>query len=88
MGPPPYARGHLTFTPYSGLTPGTPVFTHFTSARRRYPPHDVGSDTQQYNLKINQDGYKKILYIKKVQRGSNSQDKNCIFQENHKDAEE
>ena len=29
------------FTPYSGFTPGTSVFTHYTSARRRYAPHDL-----------------------------------------------
>ena len=33
MGPPPDPRGHLPFTPYSGFTLGTPVFTHYTSAR-------------------------------------------------------
>ena len=26
--------------PNSGFTPGTPVFTHFTSARRRYTSMD------------------------------------------------
>ena len=48
MGPPPDPRGHLPFTPYSvfffffspysGFTRGTPVFTHYTSARWRYAP--------------------------------------------------
>ena len=28
----------LAFNPYSGFTPGTPVFTHYTSARWRYAP--------------------------------------------------
>ena len=42
---------HLTlgdppFTPNSGFTPGTPVFTHFTSARRRYAPHEVAVKKQ------------------------------------------
>ena len=26
-------RGKPPFTPYSGFTPGIPVFTHYTSAR-------------------------------------------------------
>ena len=30
-GPPPDP-----FTPYKGFTPGTPVFTHYNSARYRY----------------------------------------------------
>ena len=29
-------KGTHPLTPNSGFTPGTPVFTHFTSARRRY----------------------------------------------------
>ena len=29
------------FTPNSGFTPGTSVFTHYTSARLRYAPHDM-----------------------------------------------
>ena len=33
--------GDPPFTPNSGFTLGTPVFTHFTSARLRYAPHDV-----------------------------------------------
>ena len=40
-------RGLLLFTSYSGFTLGTPVFTHYTSAMRRYAPHDIGSDKQQ-----------------------------------------
>ena len=51
MGPPPDPRGHIPFTPYSGFIPGTQVFTHYTSARQRYAPHDVGSDKQHQNLK-------------------------------------
>ena len=31
-------RGKRPFAPYSGFTPGTPVFTHYTSARQRYSP--------------------------------------------------
>ena len=31
-------RGKIPFTPYSGFTSGTLVFTHYTSARRRYSP--------------------------------------------------
>ena len=52
---------HLTlrdppFNPNSGFTPGTPVFNHFTSARRRYAPHDVA-------VKNKNNGYlKKNLY--------------------------
>ena len=45
---------------YSGFTPGTPVFTHYTSARQRYAPMTLGSDNQQSNLKSNWNGYKKI----------------------------
>ena len=26
--------------PYGGFNPGTPVFTHFTSTRRRYSPNE------------------------------------------------
>ena len=64
MGPPPDPRGHLLFTPYSGFTLGTPVFTHYTSARRRYAPHDSGRDKQQQDFKSNQDGYlKKCLKL-------------------------
>ena len=33
--------GTHPLTPNSGFNPGTPVFTHFTSARWRYAPHDV-----------------------------------------------
>ena len=33
MEPPPDPRGHLPFIPYNNFTPGTPVFTHYTSAR-------------------------------------------------------
>ena len=29
------------FTPNSGFTPGTPVFAHYTSARRWYAPLDL-----------------------------------------------
>ena len=48
MGTPPDLKGKHPFTPYSGFTPGTLVFTHYTSARQRYaPPHDLGSDKQQ-----------------------------------------
>ena len=35
-GPPPDLKGKIPFTPYSGFTLGTPVFTHYTSARWRY----------------------------------------------------
>ena len=63
MGPPPDPRGHLPFIPYSGFTSGTPVFTHYTSSRQRYAIHEFGSEKQQYNLKINRDGYlKKSLF--------------------------
>ena len=33
------------FAPYSGFTQGTPVFTHYTSARRRYSPPRNGDST-------------------------------------------
>ena len=33
-------RGKTHFTPYSGFTPGTTVFTHYTSARWRYSPNE------------------------------------------------
>ena len=32
MGTPPDLKGKHPLTPYSGFTPGTPVFTHYTSA--------------------------------------------------------
>ena len=38
---------------------GTLVFAHFTSARLRFAPHDIGSDKQQSNLESNRDGYLK-----------------------------
>ena len=41
MGTPPDLQGKHPLTPYNGLTPGTPVFTHYTSARGRYAPHDM-----------------------------------------------
>ena len=47
------------FIPNSDFTPGTLVFTHFTSARRRYAPHGVAVKKQKQNLKGNRDGYKK-----------------------------
>ena len=47
MGTPPDFKGKNPFTPYSGFTPGTPILTQYTSARRRYAPHDLGSDKQQ-----------------------------------------
>ena len=31
---------NIGINPYSGFTPGIPVFTHYTSARRRYSPKD------------------------------------------------
>ena len=37
-GAPPDPRWHLPFTPYIGFTLGTPVFTHYTTARRKYAP--------------------------------------------------
>ena len=30
MGPLPTLKGKTPFTPYSGFTPGTPVFTNYT----------------------------------------------------------
>ena len=33
--------GDPPFTPNSGFTLGTPVFAHYTSARRWYAPHDL-----------------------------------------------
>ena len=33
--------GKIPFTPYSGFTSGTLVFTHYTSARRRYSPQGM-----------------------------------------------
>ena len=33
-------RGKIPFTPYSGFTSSTLVFTHYTSARRRYSPKE------------------------------------------------
>ena len=48
--------------------PGTPVFTHFTSARRRYAPHDVAVKNKTKKLKGNRDGYKKrVQYICTIQ---------------------
>ena len=43
-GPPLDPRGHPPFTRYSGFTPGTPIFTHCTSARRMNARIDSGSD--------------------------------------------
>ena len=46
---------YSVFTPYSGFTPGTPVFTHYTSARQRYSP--VGwwmCRTEELNWESNQ----------------------------------
>ena len=40
-GPAPDLKGKTPFTPHSGFTPGTLVFTHYTSARGRYAPTDV-----------------------------------------------
>ena len=37
-GPPPDIKGKNFFTPYSGFTPGTLVFTYYTTARQRYLP--------------------------------------------------
>ena len=46
-GTPLLTSGESPITPYSGFTPGTLVFTYYTSARRRYAPHDSGIDKQQ-----------------------------------------
>ena len=46
-GTPPDLKGKHPFTSYSGFTPGTPIFTHYTSARWRYAPNDIGSNKQQ-----------------------------------------
>ena len=35
-GPPPDLKGKTPFTPFSGFTLGTPVFTHYTPARQGY----------------------------------------------------
>ena len=43
-------------------SPGTPVFTHFTSARQRYV-HMTCHEKQKLNLKGNRDGYKKEIKI-------------------------
>ena len=40
IGTPPDLKGTHPFTPYSGFTLGTLVFSHYTSARRRYAPYD------------------------------------------------
>ena len=37
-GPPPNLKGKTPFTPYSGFTLGTIVYTHYTTARQRYSP--------------------------------------------------
>ena len=47
MGTPPDLKEKHPFTPYIGFTPGTPVFTHFTSARQRYAAHELANDKQQ-----------------------------------------
>ena len=59
-GPPPDLKGKIPFTPYSGFTPGIPVFTHHASARRRYSPQGmVIAEYYQYLLKSNRHGYLK-----------------------------
>ena len=40
--PPPDLKGKTPFTPYSGFTPGTPVFTHYAPARQGYSPSGKG----------------------------------------------
>ena len=34
-------KGKHPFAPYSGFTLVTQVFTHYTSARQRYAPHEM-----------------------------------------------
>ena len=46
---PHLSLGDPPFTPNSGFTPGTPVFTHFTTARRRYAPHAVAVKNKNKN---------------------------------------
>ena len=59
-GSPPDLKGKTPFTPYSGFTSGTLVFTHYTSARQRYSPTLNGdSGSWELHWKSNRDGCKK-----------------------------
>ena len=58
-GPPPDLKGKTSFTPYSGFTLGTPVFTHYPTAGQGIAP--CGTEYWQYHLKGKQDEKKVFI---------------------------
>ena len=46
--------------PNSGFTPGTPVFAHYTSARRWYAPHDLAEVNNSEIERVTEMGIKKL----------------------------
>ena len=56
---PHLTQGDPPFTPNSGFTPGTSVFTHFTSARPRYATHDVAVRNKNKIKRVTEMGKKK-----------------------------
>ena len=56
MGTPPNLKGEHPFTPYSGFTPGTPFFSHYSSARWRYAPHDKEMSNNSKILRVTEMG--------------------------------
>ena len=60
-------KGKKPFIPYSGFTPGTPVLTHYDPARQRYTPRRmVITESWQYHLKSNGDGFKKNYHFVQI----------------------
>ena len=47
--------------PNSGFTPGTPVFSHYTSARRWYAPLDLAKVNNSEIERVTEMGKKKDL---------------------------
>ena len=52
---------NFNFAPYSGFSPGTPVFTHYTFARRWYAPHDMAMINNSKFERVTEMGIKKYI---------------------------
>ena len=78
MGPPPDLKGKNPFTPYSGFTLGTSVFTHYTTARQRYSPSRTVAI--QYPQWINNQTYDQVNMSSPMSKNTNLNDPLDYFQ--------